>query len=154
MSSDNTGGREGSLQAASPSFLRTEGYFISSRKGPLATAPENGSFKVRQVQTEEKNEQSLQTWGCSEASCLNKGRHPVGSKTAGGVPGTPSDSVGAVRWCGQALLWCECRLGSTEAPVSDVFLASPPCPAAQLPARLTQSKAPATPRSGGEWWGN
>lgn len=60
---------------------------MSSCEGPLATVPENGSFKVREVRAKEQKKQLLQMRGCLDALGLEKGRHPAGKKATHRVPG-------------------------------------------------------------------
>lgn len=77
------------LAPGSFSFLFSEHlrYFMSSSEGPLATVPENGSFKVREVRAKEQKEQLLQMRGCLDALGLEKGRHPTGKKATHQVLG-------------------------------------------------------------------
>lgn len=109
---------------------------MSSREGPLATVPENGSFKVREVRAKEQKEQLLQMQGCSDSLGLEKGRHPAGKKAAHRVPGLAHALIKQEQYDGAG--W------DPQKPRGWIsFLALPPCPVAQLPVGLPYWKAPA-----------
>lgn len=145
ISSDDIGEPEESLQEAPPFFsLSVWDILSSSCEGPLATVPENGPFKVRQMQAKEQKEQLLQMWGCSEALCLEKGRHPVRKKATLRVPGLAHSLIqqqydGANRRCAD-----EDAGWDPQKPHGWMSsLASPPCPVPQLPVGLSGWKVPA-----------
>lgn len=134
------------------SFLFSERWdiLLSSCEGPLATVLENGSFKVREVQAKEQEEQLLQMWGCSDALRLEKRRHPVRNKATHQVPGLAHCRIKPKQQT-QAAVLCtrHCSEGNTAAPLVG-HLPQPPHPAQHLSSRWGSS-TPWSQQEAGRW---